>query len=141
MYFFYEIISILYQWLWSLGVNPVYLFIYLFILVFSFNIELFYNPINLRLSFFFVVVFSLFILCTVDIELMKEISLCTSLSPRKPSYLSKDRGPLLGQSIFSINGLIWSHQRKIIAPEFYTDKVKVSIYFFFLPFLSCCTKH
>jgi hypothetical protein len=136
MYFFYEIILILYQWLWSLGVNPVYLFIYLFILVSLFNIELFYNPSN-----FVVVVFSLIILCTVDIELVKEISLCTSLSPRKPSYLSKDRGPLLGQSIFSINGLIWSHQRKIIAPEFYTDKVKVSIYFFFLPFLSCCTKH
>ncbi|KAG6749285.1 hypothetical protein POTOM_046329 [Populus tomentosa] len=38
---------------------------------------------------------------------------------REPSYLSKDRGPLLGQSIFSINGLIWSHKRKIIAPEFY----------------------
>jgi hypothetical protein len=136
MYFFYEIILILYQWLWSLGVNPVYLFIYLFILVSFFNIELFYNPSN-----FVVVVFSLIILCTVDIELVKEISLCSSLSPGKPSYLSKDRGPLLGQSIFSINGLIWSHQRKIIAPEFYTDKVKVSIYFFFLPFLSCCTKH
>ena len=77
-------------------------------------------------------------LCTVDIDMVKEISLCTSLSLGKPSYLSKDRGPLLGQSIFSANGLFWSHQRKIIAPEFYMDKVKVNIYFF-LSFLSWCT--
>ncbi|KAL9348612.1 hypothetical protein Peur_059978 [Populus x canadensis] len=59
--------------------------------------------------------------------MVKEISLRTSLSPGKPSYLSKDRGPLLGQSIFSINGLIWSHQRKLIAPEFYMDKVKCMV--------------
>lgn len=66
-------------------------------------------------------------LCTVDIDMVKEISLCTSLSLGKPSYLSKDRGPLLGQSIFSANGLFWSHQRKIIAPEFYMDKVKSTV--------------
>ncbi|XP_065860005.1 cytochrome P450 714C2-like isoform X2 [Euphorbia lathyris] len=42
----------------------------------------------------------------------------------KPSYLSKDRGPLLGKGIASTDGSIWAHQRKIIAPEFYIDKVK-----------------
>ncbi|CAK7347778.1 unnamed protein product [Dovyalis caffra] len=63
-------------------------------------------------------------LCTTDIDMVKEISLCTSSNLGKPSYLSKDRGPLLGQSIFSTNGPIWGHQRKIIAPEFYIDKVK-----------------
>ncbi|XP_023890887.2 cytochrome P450 714C2 isoform X2 [Quercus suber] len=56
--------------------------------------------------------------------MVKEISLCTSLNLGKPSYLSKDRGPLLGQGILSSNGATWAHQRKIIAPELYIDKVK-----------------
>ncbi|KAL4600212.1 hypothetical protein ACB092_11G182000 [Castanea dentata] len=64
------------------------------------------------------------LLCITDPEMVKEISLCTSLSLGKPSYLSKDRGPLLGQGILSSNGAIWAHQRKIIAPELYIDKVK-----------------
>ena len=59
--------------------------------------------------------------------MVKKISLCTSLSLGKPSYLSKDRGPLLGQGILSSNGPIWAHQRKIIAPELYIDKVKVNL--------------
>nr|XP_023890860.1 cytochrome P450 714C2-like isoform X1 [Quercus suber] len=64
------------------------------------------------------------LLCITDPEMVKEISLCTSLSLGKPSYLSKDRGPLLGQGILSSDGSIWAHQRKIIAPELYIDKVK-----------------
>ncbi|KAM3685590.1 hypothetical protein ACJW31_11G129800 [Castanea mollissima] len=64
------------------------------------------------------------LLCITDPEMVKKISLCTSLSLGKPSYLSKDRGPLLGQGILSSNGAIWAHQRKIIAPELYIDKVK-----------------
>lgn len=61
-----------------------------------------------------------------DVEMVKELSL-TSLSLGQPAYkLSKDRKPLLGQGILSSNGPIWSHQRKIIAPEFYSDKVKVN---------------
>ncbi|EPS58338.1 hypothetical protein M569_16477, partial [Genlisea aurea] len=63
-------------------------------------------------------------LCITDPEMVKEISLHTSLNIGKPSYLSTDRGPLLGNGIFSSNGAYWSHQRKIIAPEFYLDKVK-----------------
>ncbi|KAG2672069.1 hypothetical protein I3760_13G021800 [Carya illinoinensis] len=59
-----------------------------------------------------------------DAEMVKEICLCTSLNLGKPSYLSKDRGPLLGRGIFSSNGPIWVHQRKTIAPEFYVEKVK-----------------
>ncbi|KAM3733397.1 hypothetical protein ACB098_11G132600 [Castanea mollissima] len=64
------------------------------------------------------------ILCITNPEVVKEISLCTSLSLGKPSYLSKDRGPLPGQGILSSNGAIWAHQRKIISPELYIDKVK-----------------
>lgn len=63
--------------------------------------------------------------CTTDVEMVKEISLCATLNLGKPSYLSKDRGPLLGQGIFSSNGTYWAHQRKIISPEFYLNKVKV----------------
>lgn len=64
-------------------------------------------------------------LCTTDLEMLKEISLCTSLDLGKPSYLSKLRGPLLGQGLFSSSGPIWAHERKIIAPELSPNKVKV----------------
>ncbi|MBA0772354.1 hypothetical protein Gotri_007745 [Gossypium trilobum] len=64
------------------------------------------------------------LLCTTDMEMVKEIGLHKSLSLGKPSYVTKDRGPLLGQGILSSSGPIWSHQRKIIAPEFFPDKVK-----------------
>ncbi|XP_015886086.3 cytochrome P450 714C2-like [Ziziphus jujuba] len=67
---------------------------------------------------------SIQILCITDAEMVKEVSLCTSLNLGKPSYLSKDRGPLLGQGILATSGSIWAHQRKIIAPELYLDKVK-----------------
>lgn len=66
-------------------------------------------------------------LMVADMEMVKEILLNTSLNLGKPSYLSKDMGPLLGQGILSSSGLIWAHQRKIIAPELYLDKVKVSV--------------
>ncbi|CAN4125986.1 unnamed protein product [Withania somnifera] len=64
------------------------------------------------------------IVCVTDAEMVKEITQCTSFYLGKPSYLSKDHGPLLGQGIFSSNGPYWAHQRKIIAPEFYLNKVK-----------------
>ncbi|KAF3445616.1 hypothetical protein FNV43_RR10792 [Rhamnella rubrinervis] len=64
------------------------------------------------------------LLCITDADMVKEVGLCSSLSLGKPSYLSKDRGPLLGLGIVSTSGPIWAHQRKIIAPEFYPDKVK-----------------
>ncbi|KAK4592584.1 hypothetical protein RGQ29_016922 [Quercus rubra] len=67
------------------------------------------------------------LLCITDPEMVKEISLCTSLNLGKPSYLSKDRGPLLGQGILSSNGAIWAHQRKIIVPELYIDRVKGTV--------------
>ncbi|CAL1385135.1 unnamed protein product [Linum trigynum] len=64
------------------------------------------------------------LLCTTDAEMVKEISHFTSLSLGRPSYLSRDFGPLFGQGIIASSGPTWSHQRKIIAPQFYTDKVK-----------------
>nr|GEY93179.1 cytochrome P450 714C2-like [Tanacetum cinerariifolium] len=63
-------------------------------------------------------------LCITDPELVKEVSLHASLDLGKPSYISKDRGPMFGQGILSSNGPYWSHKRKIIAPHLYPDKVK-----------------
>lgn len=65
------------------------------------------------------------LLCVTEPEMVKEMSLCTSLSFGKPSYLSTERGPLLGRGILTSNGPYWEHQRKIIAPEFYLERVKV----------------
>lgn len=67
---------------------------------------------------------SIQMLCIMDPDIVKEIILCSSLDLGKPPYLSKDRGPLLGQGVISSSGSIWAHQRKIISPEFYPDKVK-----------------
>ncbi|XP_028804720.1 cytochrome P450 714C2-like [Neltuma alba] len=59
-----------------------------------------------------------------DTEMVKEVSSYTSLNLGKPSYLSNDLGPLFGQGIVSSSGPLWAHQRKIIAPQLYLDKVK-----------------
>nr|KYP40611.1 Secologanin synthase [Cajanus cajan] len=63
-------------------------------------------------------------LMVADIDMVKEIIMYTSLNLGKPNYLSKDLGPLFGQGILTSSGQIWAHQRKIIAPELYLDKVK-----------------
>lgn len=63
-------------------------------------------------------------LCVTDVEMVKEISLCTPFRLGKPSYHSKDYAALLGQGILSSSGPMWAHQRKTIAPELYADKVK-----------------
>lgn len=65
-------------------------------------------------------------MCITDLEMLKEINLCTSLELGKPSYLTKERGPLLGQGLLSSSGQVWAHERKIIAPELYFNKVKVT---------------
>lgn len=58
-------------------------------------------------------------------EMVKEITTCTSLELGKPTYQAKERSSLLGKGILTSNGPYWAHQRKIIAPELYMDKVKV----------------
>lgn len=57
-------------------------------------------------------------------ELVKEMNQMISLDLGKPSYLTKRMAPLLGNGIVRSNGLVWAQQRKIVAPEFYMDKVK-----------------
>ncbi|XXG40103.1 hypothetical protein AAC387_Pa01g0900 [Persea americana] len=56
--------------------------------------------------------------------LVKEISVHKSLDLGKPRYMQKERGPLFGNGILTSNGPLWAHQRKIIGPELFMDKVK-----------------
>lgn len=65
------------------------------------------------------------ILYVSDPDLVKEIGLCTSLDLGKPSHLQREQWPLFGHGIFRTNGPDWAKQRKIIAPSFFMDKVKV----------------
>lgn len=65
-------------------------------------------------------------LCVTDVEMVKEINLCTSLTLGKPSILSKYFGPLLGDGILTSSGQLWDQHRKIIAHELYLDKVWIS---------------
>ncbi|KAJ0007481.1 hypothetical protein Pint_30701 [Pistacia integerrima] len=64
------------------------------------------------------------ILCVAEGDVVKEISTCTSLDLGKPSYQQKERGPLLGKGILTSSGHVWLHQRKLLAPHLYMDKVK-----------------
>lgn len=61
-------------------------------------------------------------------EMVREITTCTSLDLGKPTYQARERGSLLGNGILTSNGAHWLHQRKILAPELYMDKVKVQIH-------------
>lgn len=58
-------------------------------------------------------------------ELVKEMNQCVTLDLGKPSYITKKLASMLGNGILRSNGLIWAQHRKIVAPEFFMDKVKV----------------
>ena len=60
-----------------------------------------------------------------DPDMVKELANCKSLELGKPLYLQKELGALLGMGILTSNGDLWARQRKVIAPEFFMDKVKV----------------
>ncbi|GMN41101.1 hypothetical protein TIFTF001_010316 [Ficus carica] len=57
-------------------------------------------------------------------ELVKEMNQSLTLDLGKPSYVTKRLAPMLGNGILRSNGLLWAQQRKIVAPEFFMDKVK-----------------
>ncbi|XP_022764622.1 cytochrome P450 714C2-like [Durio zibethinus] len=57
-------------------------------------------------------------------ELLKEISISTSFALGRPSTNQIAVEPLLGQGIVAANGALWAQQRKILAPEFYMERVK-----------------
>ncbi|KAG2669769.1 hypothetical protein I3760_14G049600 [Carya illinoinensis] len=56
--------------------------------------------------------------------ILREITTCTSLDFGKPLQQQEEFGPLLGRGIITSNGAIWARQSKILAPEFYMEKVK-----------------
>lgn len=58
-------------------------------------------------------------------ELVKEISLAAGLKLGKPRHLKKVDESLFGDGIIRSNGPFWAYQRKIVAPMFFMDKVKV----------------
>lgn len=60
-----------------------------------------------------------------DPKLIRELKLHNSLDLGRPTYLSKSMQPLLGNGVIRANGHEWAYQKKLIAPEFYLDKVKV----------------
>ncbi|QCD77939.1 cytokinin trans-hydroxylase [Vigna unguiculata] len=64
------------------------------------------------------------ILCVNQPDIVREVTVCTSLDLGKPAYQLKQLGPLVGQGILTSNGTKWVRQRKIIAPELYMEKVK-----------------
>lgn len=66
-------------------------------------------------------------LCQPD--LIKEISLCSSLSLGKASHQKKTHEPLFGQGILKSSGEVWARQRKVLAQEFFSDKVTVNLIF------------
>ncbi|KAL6902201.1 hypothetical protein ACP4OV_005077 [Aristida adscensionis] len=57
-------------------------------------------------------------------DVVRDIKLCVSMDLGKSSYLKATHEPLFGGGILKSNGEAWAHQRKIIAPEFFLDKVK-----------------
>ncbi|KAM5560774.1 cytochrome P450 714A1-like [Rosa sericea] len=59
-----------------------------------------------------------------DPKLLRELKLHNSLDLGRPTYLSKPLKPLLGNGLIVANGHEWAFQRKLIAPEFFLDKVK-----------------
>ncbi|KAM3312085.1 hypothetical protein ACQJBY_032216 [Aegilops geniculata] len=67
------------------------------------------------------------ILFVSDPGMVKDMSHCTSSELGKPIYIQKSRKPLFGDGILVSNGDIWAYQRKIIAPEFFMEKIKVMI--------------
>ncbi|CAL0307778.1 unnamed protein product [Lupinus luteus] len=57
-------------------------------------------------------------------ELVREINYCNTLNFGKPSHKPDQLAPLFGNGILRANGLSWAHQRKLLAPEFFMNKVK-----------------
>lgn len=57
--------------------------------------------------------------------MVKEIGYWTPSELGKPTFLKKTRKALFGGGLFSVNGDEWAYQRKIIAPEFFMEKIKV----------------
>ena len=58
-------------------------------------------------------------------DIVRQIATYTSLDLGKSSCQQRELYPLLGQGILSSNGAVWTHNRKILAPELNMEEVKV----------------
>ncbi|CAM0150731.1 unnamed protein product [Urochloa decumbens] len=67
------------------------------------------------------------ILHVSDPEMVEDIGHCTPSELGKPNYLKRSRKALFGGGLFTLNGDEWAYQRKLIAPEFFMDKIKGTI--------------
>lgn len=61
-------------------------------------------------------------------DLVKFLNLHKPLDLDKPSTIVKTPNPLFGKGIMRATGQNWTSQRKLIAPQFFLDKVKVKRY-------------
>ncbi|KAM0834448.1 hypothetical protein ACQ4PT_063598 [Festuca glaucescens] len=60
-----------------------------------------------------------------DPAVVRDVCLCVSPDDLgKSSYMKTTHRPLFGDGILKSNGDAWARQRKLIAPEFFHDKVK-----------------
>uniref|UniRef100_A0ACD5YTN3 Uncharacterized protein n=1 Tax=Avena sativa TaxID=4498 RepID=A0ACD5YTN3_AVESA len=60
-----------------------------------------------------------------DPDVVRDLCLCVSPEDLgKSSYMKTTHHPLFGDGILKSNGDAWTRQRKLIAPEFFPDKVK-----------------
>ncbi|XP_015697851.1 cytochrome P450 714C3-like [Oryza brachyantha] len=57
-------------------------------------------------------------------DMVKDLGRWTPSELGKPTYLKKSRKALFGGGLFTVNGDEWAYQRKIIAPEFFVEKIK-----------------
>nr|CAB3490751.1 unnamed protein product [Digitaria exilis] len=64
------------------------------------------------------------ILHVSDPEMVKDIGHCTPSELGKPTYLKRSRKALFGGGLLTVNGDEWAYQRKLMAPEFFMDKIK-----------------
>lgn len=58
-------------------------------------------------------------------EMVKDMGRWTTSELVKPHYLMRSRKPLFGEGILSANGDLWAYEKKILAPEFFMEKIKV----------------
>ncbi|XP_022941651.1 cytochrome P450 714A1-like isoform X2 [Cucurbita moschata] len=63
-------------------------------------------------------------LYTTKVEIVKDLTLFNNLNLGKPLFINKRNAPLFGHGITTTNGSLWVLQRKIIAPEFFMDRVQ-----------------
>ncbi|OEL13784.1 Cytochrome P450 714C3 [Dichanthelium oligosanthes] len=57
-------------------------------------------------------------------EMVKDMCHWTPSEVGRPHYLMKSRKPLFGEGILAANGDLWAYEKKILAPEFFVEKIK-----------------